>query len=255
MEFPGFRLDGRVVLVTGGSGSLGALAALAFAHAGADVAVAARGLERCEEVATRVRALGRRALAVAVDVTRAEAVEAGVERTVAALGPIDILFANAGVTSARPVLEVDEEDWRRVLEVNVTGTFLCARAVAPRMMARGGGRIITMGSILSRHGIASRAPYCAAKAAIANLTRALAIEFGPHGITVNAIAPTVIVTDMNRDLVTRQPELYRGVLERMPLGRLGEPVDIAGALVFLASPAAAFITGQTLYVDGGFTAT
>ena len=254
MQFPNFRLDGKVALVTGGSGGLGSAGALAFAHAGADIAVAARSVDKCEQVAAEIRALGRRALAVAVDVTEKASVDAMTGRVLGEFGRLDILFNNAGVTSPKSIAALDAADWHRVMDVSATGTFLCSQAAAPHMIAAGGGRIINMGSILSELGMASRAPYCAAKAAVANLTRAMAAELGRHGVTVNAVAPTVIVTDLNRELVRTQPQLYDQVVRRTPLGRLSELEDLVGALVFLASPASAFITGQVLYVDGGYTA-
>ena len=254
MAFPSLRLDGQVAIVTGGGGGLGTLAALAFAEAGADVVVAARTLARCEVTAAKVRALGRRALALGVDVTDSGEVHAMVARVEADFGRIDILFNNAGITSPKTLQDTSEEEWLHVVDVNIRGTFLCSKAVAPVMAARRSGRIINMGSILSKVGMANRSAYVTSKAAIAHFTQALAFELGPLGITVNALGPTVIVTDLNRELVRTQPQLYDAVLKRTPLGRLGEPEDIAGALVFLASPAAAFITGQTLYVDGGYTA-
>ncbi|MCC7273768.1 MAG: glucose 1-dehydrogenase [Alphaproteobacteria bacterium] len=255
MPFPSFRLDGQVALVTGGNGGLGSLGCRAFAEAGADVVVAAPDAARCEVVAQEVRAMGRRALAVAVDVTKRVSVDAMTARVLDAFGRVDILFNNAGVISPKTMIDLDDADWHHVMDVSATGTWQCCRALAPQMIARKAGRIINMGSILSSHGIANRAPYCAAKAAVANLTRAMAVELGPHGINVNAVAPTVIVTDLNRHLVDHQPQVYGTVLARMPLGRLGQPEDLAGALVFLASPASAFITGQILHVDGGFGAT
>jgi 2-deoxy-D-gluconate 3-dehydrogenase len=255
VEFPSFSLAGKVALVTGGSGGLGLAGALALANAGADIAVAARRAEKCEDVAETVRAMGRHAVAVTVDVTDKSSVVAMVERVLRDFGRIDILFNNAGVTAPKSIAAVDEAEWHRVMDVSATGTFLCSQAVAPRMIAAGGGRIINMGSILSGLGMANRAPYCAAKAAVANLTRAMAAELGRHGVTVNAIAPTVIVTDLNRELIKTQPELYRAVLDRIPIGRLGEPDDILGALVFLASPAAAYVNGLILHIDGGYTAT
>jgi NAD(P)-dependent dehydrogenase (short-subunit alcohol dehydrogenase family) len=251
---PRFDLTGKIAVVTGGGGGLGTAAAIAFAQAGADIAVVARSRDKCEAAAEKVRAEGRRAAVVVADVTSQESVAAMVADVERALGPIDILFNNAGVTSPRSILDLPPEDWDRIVDVSLKGTFLCSRAVAPGMMQRRAGRIINMGSILSSRGIGNRAAYCAAKAGIANLTRAMAIEFGPHNITVNALAPTVIVTDLNRELVRTQPALYKGIIDRTPLGRLGNPEDILGALIFLASPAAAFITGQTLYVDGGYTA-
>ncbi len=244
-----------MALVTGGSGGLGSLAVRAFADAGADVIVAATDLGRCEAVAAEARAMGRRALAVAVDVTRRPSVDAMAAAALDAFGRVDILFNNAGVTTPGTLMELDDEDWHRVMDVSATGTWLCSRAFVPQMVARGSGRIINMASILSSRGIPNRAPYCAAKAAVENLTRAMAVELGPQGINVNAIAPTVIVTDLNRHLVDKQPQVYGAILSRMPLGRLGQPEDLAGALVFLAAPASAFVTGQILHVDGGFTAT
>jgi NAD(P)-dependent dehydrogenase (short-subunit alcohol dehydrogenase family) len=254
MITPSMRLDGKVAVVTGGGGGLGTLACCAFAEAGADVVVAARHLDKCEATADKVRALGRKALATSTDVTRREQVDAMVDAAVKAFGRIDILFNNAGITSSRTMLDSPEDEWLRIIDVNVKGTFLCTKAVAPVMKAQGEGRIINMGSVLSKAGMANRSAYAVSKAGIASFTKSMAFELGPFGITVNALGPTVIVTDLNRELVKTQPELYGALLHRTPLGRLGQPEDIAGALVFLASPAAAFITGHTLYVDGGYTA-
>ncbi len=254
MTMPSLRLDGKVAIVTGGGGGLGTLACCAFAEAGADVVVTARRLEKCEATAEKVRALGRKALAVSTDVTKSDEVRALVEATVQSFGRVDILFNNAGITSPRSIEDSSEEEWLRVVDVNIKGTYLCTKAVVPAMKAQGGGAIINMGSILSCRGMANRSAYAVSKAAIASFTKSMAFELGADGITVNALGPTVIVTDLNRELVRTQPQLYDTLLARTPLKRLGQPEDIAGALVFLASPAARFITGQTLYVDGGYTA-
>ena len=251
---PSLRLDGQVAIVTGGGGGLGTLGACAFAEAGADVVVVARTLAKCEATAAEVRARGRRALALSVDVTDAAQVGQMVAATLAAFGRVDILFNCAGITSPLAFDAGSVDDWWKVVDTNLRGTVLCTRAVLPHMKARRAGRIINMGSILSKVGIANRSAYTASKSAIAHLGQTLAFELGPHGITVNAIGPNVTVTDLNRELIKQQPELYGPLLQRIPLGRLGQPEDLAGALVFLASPAAAFITGQTLYIDGGYTA-
>lgn len=248
------RLDGLVAIVTGASGNLGELAARAFAEAGADVVAVARTLAKCEATASKVEALGRRALALSVDVMANDQVIAMVERVRKDFGRIDILFNNAGITSPRTLLESSVEEWTKVVDVNIKGTLHCSKAVAPIMVSQGRGRIINMGSTLSHAGMANRTAYATSKAAIAALTRSLAFELGPHGITVNTLCPTVIVTDLNREMIKMQPQLYEGVLRRTALGRLGQPEDIAGALVFLASPAAGFVTGQALFVDGGYTA-
>lgn len=252
--FPSMSLEGKVALVTGGGGGLGSLAARAYCAAGADLVLVGRAPEKLRSVAAEVRAAGRNATVIEADVTDSQSVAAMVRRAMEAFGRIDILVNNAGVTSPKLLVDLSDDEWRRVIDTSATGTFYCMRAVAPLMMAQNSGRIINMGSILSLRGMANRTAYSAAKAAVANLTRAAAFEFGPHGITVNALAPTVIVTDLNRANVKTQPQLYKAVVDRMPLGRLGAPEDIAGALVFLASPAAAFITGQVLCVDGGYTA-
>lgn len=253
-DLPSMRLDGMVALVTGASGGLGSLAARAFAAAGADVVVAGRSQSKCDATTQSVQASGRRALSVVADITDGAQVKTLTDTALKKFGRIDILFNNAGITSPKSFLESSEEEWLKVLDVNVRGTFLCTRAIAAVMCKQKFGRIINMGSILSKAAMANRSAYIASKAAIAHLTQALAFEFGPFGITVNAVGPTVIETDLNRDLIKTQPQLYEGVLKRTPLGRLGHPEDLAGALVFLASPAASFITGQTIYVDGGYTA-
>jgi NAD(P)-dependent dehydrogenase (short-subunit alcohol dehydrogenase family) len=251
---PDFRLDGQVALVTGAGGGIGSAGAVAFAEAGADVALLGRNRDKLKAVADQIAALGRRALVVEAEVTDEAAVDAAVVRVVGTLGPIDILFNNAGITSPKLLQDLPLAEFQRVIDVNLTGAFLCARAVAVGMRARRQGRIINMGSVLSGRGMAARSAYAASKAGLANLGASLCFELGPYGITVNTIGATVIVTDLNRELVRTQPALYEQVLRRTALGRLGEVDDVVGTLVFLASPAAGFITGQTIYVDGGYTA-
>jgi NAD(P)-dependent dehydrogenase (short-subunit alcohol dehydrogenase family) len=249
-----FSLKGQIAVVTGASGGIGAAGAVALAEAGADVALVARNRAKLEQTARRVEAAGRKALIVETDVTNESAVNVLVETVTTSLGPPDILFNNAGVTTGLPLVDLPPAEWERIINVNLTGTYLCCRAFAPGMIARKRGSIINMGSVLSGRGMALRTVYSASKAGVANFGAALAFELGPHGITVNTIGATVIVTDLNRDLIKNQPQLYEKVLSRHAVPRFGDVEDVAGTLVFLASPAARFITGQTIYVDGGYTA-
>jgi NAD(P)-dependent dehydrogenase (short-subunit alcohol dehydrogenase family) len=249
-----FRLDGAVAVVTGAGGGIGRAGSVAFAEAGADIAVVGRNRTKLEETARAVEQTGRRALIAEADVTNEASVLRARADILHAFGKVDILFNNAGITSPKIQNDLPPDEWQRIVDVNLTGAYLCARAFAPDMIERRHGRIIQMGSILSGRGMATRTAYCASKAGLANLGAAMAFELGPHGITVNTIGATVIVTDLNRELVQTQPQLYDKVRSRSALGRLGEVEDVTGVLVFLASSAAAFVTGQTVYVDGGYTA-
>lgn len=253
MITPSMRLDGKVAIVTGGGGSLGTVCSIALAEAGAAVVVAGRTLAKCEETAGKVRDIGGRALALKVDITDPDDCRNMVERTRAEFRTIDILFNNAGIAYPLLVVDSDPKEWMNVIHVNVNGTFLCTQPVARAMIEQKSGRIINMGTIAGGVGFPYRSAYGASKAAVTNLTKTLALELGPHGITVNEIAPTVIQSEINREFFQKQPEFYDRVLKRTALGRFGKPEDLAGLLVFLASPAASFITGQTVYVDGGYT--
>jgi len=249
-----FRLEGRVAVVTGAGGGLGSAGAVALAEAGADVALVGRNRAKLEDAAKGVKAAGRRSVIIQSDVVQEAEVQACAAAVMASFGRVDILFNNAGITTPKSLADLPLEEWRRVLDTNLTGAYLCARAFAPALIASKRGRIINTGSVLSGRGMANRTVYAASKAGLANFGAALALELGSHGVTVNTIGPTVIVTDLNRELIRAQPELYKKVLDRTALGRLGEVEDVLGLLVFLASDAASFITGQTIYVDGGYTA-
>lgn len=249
-----FSLKGQVAVVTGAGGGIGHGGAVALAEAGADLALIGRNVAKLKDTAAAVEQTGRRVLIVEADVTDEGMVAKACERIVSELGSADILFNNAGITSPKTLADTTLAEWRSVLDVNLTGAFLCSRAFAKPMIERKRGRIINMGSILSGRGMANRTAYSATKAGLANFGAAMAFELGPHGITVNTIGATVIVTDLNRDLIRTQPQLYDKVRSRSAVGRLGEIEDVVGVLVFLASPAAGYVTGQTIFVDGGYTA-
>jgi len=249
-----FRVDGRCALVTGGAKGLGKVIATALAHAGADVVIVSRTLAECEATAAEIGdASGRRVIALAADVTQSAEVERLAAEAESLLGPIDILVNNAGINRRGLTQELLEADWDAVIDINLKAPFLCARTFGPGMCSRGWGRVLNMGSILSVIGIAGRAPYASAKAGLVNLTRVLALEWAAKGVTVNALCPGPFATDMNKELLN-DPEKYRAFVEKIPMGRWGELDEIAGAALFLLSPASSFVTGSSLFIDGGWTA-
>jgi NAD(P)-dependent dehydrogenase (short-subunit alcohol dehydrogenase family) len=249
-----FRLDGRRALVTGGHKGLGLVMSRALAEAGADVAIASRSLEACRQAADQVAAAtGRRTAAFALDVTSGVAVAEGADEIERGFGPIDILVNNAGVNARGNVQDLTEADWDSVIDTNLKGPFLCARAFGPRMCARGWGRVINLASILGVVALGGRAPYASSKAGVINLTKVLALEWAAQGVTVNAIGPGPFATDMNLPLLN-DPVKYQAFVQKIPMGRWGELHEIGGAAVFLASNAASYVTGSLLLVDGGWTA-
>lgn len=249
-----FKLDGRVALVTGGSKGLGEAIALGLAEAGADVVITSRHLDECRQTAERLLcATGRNLLPLQADVSKPDDVRNMVTASLERFGRLDILVNNAGVNIRKPTLELTLEEWQEVVNINLTGPFLCAQAVLPTMLKQRYGRIINISSILGAVGLAERSPYTATKGGLLNMTRAWALEYAKEGITVNAVCPGPFDTPMNRPL-TQNPELYRAFLSRIPVGRWGDPVELASVIVFLASEASRFITGAAIFVDGGWTA-
>jgi len=249
---PSLSLTGRTALVTGASRGIGRAIALSLADAGAAVACAARARDQIDSTAAAIEASGGRARAFPLDVTSGEQVRASVKDAEAALGPIDILVNNAGVTLDKPTLDVSDEEWDHVLVTNLTSMFRCARAVAPGMIARGRGKIINLGSMYGVLGVPRYAAYCASKAAVGGLTRSLAAEWARHGIQVNCLAPGYVNTDIPRAAMA-DPKIRERFLSRIPARRIGEPEEVATLAVYLASAASDFMTGQTVYLDGGQT--
>jgi NAD(P)-dependent dehydrogenase (short-subunit alcohol dehydrogenase family) len=247
------RLDGRVAIVTGASRGLGRAMAVALAEAGADVALAARTRADLEETARLVAATGRRALAVATDVTVYAQVEALVERTVAELGGLHVVVNNSGIARVAPLAQMSPEDFRAVLEVNLVGVFNGCRAAASHLIAQRSGKIVNVSSMLAQVGLPGYSVYSASKSGIMGFTRALAVEWARHSIQVNAIAPGWFVTDMNADAFD-DPRVRERLVRDVPARRTGRLDEIGPLVVYLASAASDFMTGQTLFLDGGHSA-
>lgn len=247
------ELTGRKVLVTGGSKGLGKDAALAFARLGAEVVITGRNMDDLEKALRELREVQPKSFSLAADMQDVGSIHEMVDETVATLGGLDILVNNAGINIAKPAFEVTEEDWDRVLDTNLKGTFFCSQRAGKHMAANGGGRIINMVSQMAFVGYIKRSAYCSSKGGAVQLTKALAVEWAPYGIKVNAVAPTFVETDLTKKMFEDR-EFYQDVLRRIPLGQLAQVSDITGAVLFLASDMANFITGETIKVDGGWTA-
>jgi len=246
-------LQGRVALVTGAARGIGRACALALAQAGADLALGLRDIRTGSDLAAEIEAIGRQALPLQMDVTRLEQIRAAVDATVAHFGKLDILVNNAGLGPSNLAENVLEEDFDLTLAVNLKGTFFASQAAGRVMIGQRQGRIINLSSQAGFVALPTESVYCLTKAGIAHLTKCLAVEWGQYNITVNAIAPTFIDTPGTVEALS-DPAFRADVLSRIALGRIGEPVEVASAVVFLASPAAALITGHTLLIDGGWTA-
>lgn len=249
-----FDLTGKVMIVTGASKGIGKAIALSAAEWGADLALGNRNVEDCAEVVAECRAMGRRVEAWALDVSKVESINAFVDQTMAAFGRIDCLVNNAGYNTPKPALDYTEEEFDYISDVNFKGAFFMATAVVRKMLEAGTeGSIITISSQVGVVGGPERTPYASAKGAVGQFTRSLAGEWAKHKITINAVAPTFTRTPMLEAAVKTSPTFAKN-LEKVPMGRLAEPEEIAAAVIYLASPAARMVTGQVLCVDGGFTA-
>jgi NAD(P)-dependent dehydrogenase (short-subunit alcohol dehydrogenase family) len=248
-----FDLNGKVAVVTGSTRGLGEVAALALAKAGADVAVCGRNETDLDRVSGAIGDLGRNSKGFSLDVTVKASVQECVKRILTHFGKVDILVNNAGMNHREPVLEYPEEAWDLVIDTNLKGYFLVAQAVVPQMIERGYGKVINMSSILGTIGLPNQLAYASSKGGVDQMTKVMAIEWAKQGVRVNAIGPTYFETEMVAQL-RNDPERFNFINERTPMGRWGYPPELEGIVIFLASPASDFITGQTIYIDGGWTA-
>lgn len=256
IPFPSFRLGNRLAVITGASEGIGCTLAIAFAKVGARIVLASRRLHKLEEVRSAILDAGGEAEALKVDVTRLEDI-AELSALAADWSRRDdldlILVNNAGFGFTKPALEVSEEDWDRLIDTHMKGTFFCCQQLGAAMIERGYGKIINLSSAWAASSDAGKNAYCAAKAGISHLTAALSTEWAPKGVRVNALAPTATMTDFTAGVMERSPERAERLRQRIKLGRFAHPEDLIGPAIFLASDASDFVTGHTLFVDGGFT--
>jgi len=247
-----FDLIGKVAMVTGSTRGLGEAAAMALAKSGADVAVCGRNKDDLDRVSTAIRDLGRNSEGFVFDVTSKGSIHKGVERILGHFGRVDVLVNNAGVNNRMPALEFSEEDWDLIIDTNLKGYFLVAQAVVPQMLEKGYGKVINMSSIMGTVALPNLLAYASSKGGVDQMTKVMALEWAKQGVRVNAIGPTYFETDLVAPL-RNDPERFNFINDRTPMGRWGYPAELEGIVIFLAAPASDFITGQTIYIDGGWT--
>ena len=251
-SYPNFNLNGKVALVTGAGKGLGRACALALAHAGADIGLGLRDANSAEDLEQEIVAMGRKVIRLQMDVSSLDQINKSVDKVVEEFGKLDVLLNNVGVAPDNPAEKVTEEDFDYTINLNLKGTFFTAQAAGKQMIKQGGGRIINMSSQAGFIALDDEAIYCMTKAGVNHLTKNLASEWAKYNINVNAVAPTFIETPGTEPWL-KDKDFRQSVIDRIPLGRIGKPMEVAGAVVFLASDAASLITGDIMLIDGGWT--
>ena len=249
-----FSLKDKTVIVTGASQGIGESIALGMAEAGANVVLAARNVDKLSTVATKIEVTGAKCIKVKTDVQKRQDIEAMVQAAVAEFGTVDCLVNNAGINLVKPALEITEEEWDEVLDTNLKGYFMCSQAAGRVMIENGGGSIINNASVFGLRGFPNLAAYISSKGGVVQLTRGLAVEWARQGVRVNCIAPGYTLTDMTKRDIESNPAILQYNLRKIPMKRGGEPREISDVMVFVASDAASYLTGQIIAVDGGWTA-
>jgi len=250
VKLPTMNLDGKTVIVTGAGRGIGRTLALGLASAGANIVAVSRTQEQVDEVAAEIKEMGREALSLSVDVTKMADLDNMVKKTIEQFGTVDVLVNNAGVTKKIPAEELTEEDWDVVMDTNLKGMFFCAQKVGKKMIKQEKGSIVNLASVGSKVAISNSVAYCGSKGGLLQITKVLAVEWAKYNVRVNGVGPAYIETPL-LTWIKDQPDVYSKITNRTPMGRMGKPEEILGAVQYLASDAASYVTGETIFVDGG----